>query len=432
MPKKSSGTIMSLRLWPKETIGGLFDIGAGKAMSPSARLGERTYPFLRTANVFWGEVDLSKLDTMNFSEDEIEFKSLKKGDLLVCEGGDIGRSAVWHGQIAKCGFQNHIHRLRPKSTETVPAFFMYYLQAGFTQLGIYEGAGNKTTIPNLSRGRLAILEVPNPPKLEQAKIASVLWKVQHAIQLEEKLKSAANELKQSAMQKIFVEGLRKEPLKETVIGQMPKGWNPTILRDLSVSSAFGPRFSSDKYSSAGRVVTLRTTDIDGDGIIDFSKAPPADMDPDDWRNHLLQANDCVVTRSGTCGIVAVFEGHPKPVLPGAFLIRVRLNERLLSQFFRYVANSMNGRQRMEQLAQGAIQKNISSTRLLTYLVPLPPIDEQREIVTMLQTIDRKISVHERKRAALSDLFQTLLHQLMTAQIRVDKLDIDTLEISALC
>jgi type I restriction enzyme S subunit len=85
---------------------------------------------------------------------------------------------------------------------------------------------------------------------------------------------------------------------------------------------------------------------------------------------------------------------------------------------------------MEHLAQGAIQKNISSTRLLTYLVPLPQPEEQKEIVQVVQTIDRKISLHERKRAALSDLFQTLLHQLMTAQVRVDNLDIDTTELAA--
>ena len=62
---------------------------------------------------------------------------------------------------------------------------------------------------------------------------------------------------------------------------------------------------------------------------------------------------------------------------------------------------------------------------------MPDPDEQDEIVSILQTIDRKIAVHERKRAALSDLFQTLLHQLMTAQIRVDKLDIDTREVTML-
>lgn len=63
-------------------------------------------------------------------------------------------------------------------------------------------------------------------------------------------------------------------------------------------------------------------------------------------------------------------------------------------------------------------------------IPFPPDeDEQKEIAAILQTIDRKISIHERKRAALSDLFQTLLNQLMTAQIRVDKLDIDTCEVA---
>ena len=66
------------------------------------------------------------------------------------------------------------------------------------------------------------------------------------------------------------------------------------------------------------------------------------------------------------------------------------------------------------------------------LVPVPPSaarNEQDEIVAVLKTIDRKISIHERKRATLQELFKTLLHKLMTGQIRIDKLDIDTSEVT---
>src|SRR5439155_11732142 len=79
--------------WPTTTVGDLFDIGAGKSVTPAARHGERRYPFLRTANTLWGRLDLTKVDSMHFSDEEIATKSLQKGDLLVCEGGDIGRSA---------------------------------------------------------------------------------------------------------------------------------------------------------------------------------------------------------------------------------------------------------------------------------------------------------------------------------------------------
>src|SRR5437667_9411949 len=111
--------------WPTTTIGELFDIGSGKSVTPAARHGAPKSPFLRTANVLWGRINLSEVDAMHFSTEELRTKTLRKGDLLVCEGGDIGRSAIWTGEIENCGFQNHLHRLRPRSVEALPQFYMY-------------------------------------------------------------------------------------------------------------------------------------------------------------------------------------------------------------------------------------------------------------------------------------------------------------------
>ena len=426
---------MSDQIWPKETLGGLFDIGAGKAMSPSARLGERTYPFLRTANVFWGEVDLTKLDTMNFSEGEIEYKSLKKGDLLICEGGDIGRSAIWQGEVEKCGFQNHIHRLRPKTPDVVPAFFMYYLQAGFTQLGIYEGAGNKTTIPNLSRGRLAVLEVPNPPKPEQEKISAMLWKIQRAIQIEEKLTATANDLKRSAMRQLFTCGLRGEPQKETDIGQIPKSWDVQPLEKKREFLQYGTSLKCG-YTKKGNPV-IRIPNI-MDGRVSCDDLKWCEFSEREIESLALEPGDVLFIRTngvrdrvGTC---AVYRGKPERALFASYLIRARLKtDELDPSFFQYFTATAAGLAQLGGQASPAADGkfNVNTKTIDSVLVPLPDPDEQKEIAAIMQTIDRKISVHERKRAALSDLFQTMLNQLMTAQIRVDKLDIDTREVTAL-
>ena len=422
---------MSNPIWPKETLGGLFDIGAGKAMSPSARLGERTYPFLRTANVFWGEVDLTKLDTMTFSEGEIETKSLKKGDLLVCEGGDIGRSAIWRGEVEKCGFQNHIHRLRPKNPNVVPAFFMYYLQAGFTQLGIYEGAGNKTTIPNLSRGRLAVLEVPKPPKPEQEKIAAMLWKAQRAIQVEEKLTATARELKQSAMRQLFTCGLRGEPQKETEIGLVPKSWEVIQLQQHLKLAQYG---LSVRGQQSGSYPILRMN-CQLDGQVLFRSLQFVDLNNKVFESFRIKDGDLLFNRTNSFELVgrtAIFRSQRDAVF-ASYLIRLTLDQtQLHPEFVNFYFNQICVQADLKRLAsRGVSQSNISASKLKEYLIPKTTLDEQKEIAAILQTIDRKISVHERKRAALSDLFQTLLNQLMTAQIRVDKLDIDTREVAAL-
>ena len=124
-----------------------------------------------------------------------------------------------------------------------------------------------------------------------------------------------------------------------------------------------------------------------------------------------------ISRSGTCGIASVFEGHLMPVLPGAFLIRLRMKSSVQPAFLRYYINSPVGRPRVLQLAQEAIQKNISGIRLRGLAIPLPPLPEQVEIAAAMKTIDRKLESHRRKHEAAQDLLRTLLHELITAKTR---------------
>src|SRR5690348_11819636 len=132
---------MTNESWTYRPLGELFDIGAGKTMSAAARDGAHKTPFLRTSNVFWDEIDLSTVDEMAIAPHELEGKLLQPGDLLVGEGGDIGRAAVWNGEVKTMSFQNHLHRLRKLVDDVDPRFYVYFLQAAFTQLGIFEGAG---------------------------------------------------------------------------------------------------------------------------------------------------------------------------------------------------------------------------------------------------------------------------------------------------
>src|SRR5690606_37405032 len=155
----------------------------GKTMSASAREGGEKTPFLRTSNVLWDEIDLTTVDEMAIPAAELESKLLRPGDLLVCEGGEIGRAAIWTGQREIIAFQHHLHRLRPLADDIEPRFYVYFLQCAFTQLGIFAGAGNRTTIPNLSRNRLASLAVPHPDVDEQRDIVRALAHIRKAIRV---------------------------------------------------------------------------------------------------------------------------------------------------------------------------------------------------------------------------------------------------------
>lgn len=194
--------------WQVVRLGEVFHIQQGKSLSPRSRSGDCMRPFLRTANVLWGRIDLGTLDSMHFEEEEEQRLALRAGDLLVCEGGNIGRTAIWNGQIHPCYYQNHLHRLRAIRSGVNPLFYMYWMETAWTLLNLYSGAGNKTTIPNLSRSRLASLLIPLPPLREQHEIARILQAVDAKIAAEEKRKEALRALFKTSLAHLMTARVR--------------------------------------------------------------------------------------------------------------------------------------------------------------------------------------------------------------------------------
>ena len=160
--------------WGWKSIDDLFELQQGASMSPRRRQGRNPQPFLRTKNILWGEVDTSDVDVMDFTEDEIERLKLRKGDLLICEGGNVGRAAVWEDQLPLVMYQNHIHRLRRKSDDADPKFYVYWMKAAYQLFKIYQGEESRTAIPNLSGRRLKNFLVPTTSLTEQRRIVAYL------------------------------------------------------------------------------------------------------------------------------------------------------------------------------------------------------------------------------------------------------------------
>lgn len=190
----------------------------------------------------------------------------------------------------------------------------------------------------------------------------------------------------------------------------PKRWEEASFGEVVAHSAFGPRFSGDAYSDDGNVATLRTTDLDDQGRIAYESMPLAKLDEDRFAQHLLTPGDLVITRSGTCGIAAVFEAFTLPVLPGAFLIRFRLNGRAEPRFFRYYFNSPAGRMNILSVARGAVQQNLNITSIETLRVPLPPLQDQQRIVASLSVYDDLIENNRRRMALLQEAARALYRE----------------------
>ena len=150
--------------WQLCTIGDLFRHNTGKALNSSNR-GGVPLRYITTSNLYWDKFDLSETRQMLFTDSEIEKCQVQKGDLLVCEGGDIGRAAIWMND-APIMIQNHIHKLRPK-TDICTRFYLYIFML-YKSRGMIGGKG--IGILGLSARELDRMAIPVPPIEEQQRI----------------------------------------------------------------------------------------------------------------------------------------------------------------------------------------------------------------------------------------------------------------------
>ena len=170
--------------WIETILGELFSHNTGKALNSSNKEGIFK-DYLTTSNVYWNKFDFTAIKQMPFKESELDKCTVTKGDLLVCEGGDIGRSAIWNYDYDIC-IQNHIHRLRPKIDLCVP--FYYYTFAYLKENNLIGGKG--IGLLGLSSNALHKIEMPLPPLAEQQRIVqkieelfSVLDNIQNALEV---------------------------------------------------------------------------------------------------------------------------------------------------------------------------------------------------------------------------------------------------------
>lgn len=169
--------------WSVRPIGELFEIQLGKMLDSSASSGGKQFPYLGNRSVQWERVDLTDLPTMHFSRSERAKFGLQPGDLLVCEGGEVGRTALWYGEISNCYYQKAVHRLRPLSGYR-PELMLRMMRYGAMN-GWFARLTSQSSIAHLTREKLATLAVPVPPKREQDRIVETFTAVDGRLESEE-------------------------------------------------------------------------------------------------------------------------------------------------------------------------------------------------------------------------------------------------------
>lgn len=175
----------------------------GKMLDKKSQTGKSKLPYLANFNVQWFQFKLNNLNMMDFNEKEqIEF-SLEDDDLLVCEGGEIGRCAIWHNEITPCYFQKALHRVRCNKSIIIPIYLAWWFKFNCDNNGFSEIEGAKATIAHLPGAKLKKLPIAVPPLNLQTQFADFVKQVDQSKSILQQELDKAQMLFDSLMQEYF-------------------------------------------------------------------------------------------------------------------------------------------------------------------------------------------------------------------------------------
>ena len=426
--------------WEWVRLGEIFQHNTGKSLNSSNKSGV-LLEYITTSNLYWDRFELENLRSMYFTENEIEKCQVSKGDLLVCEGGDIGRAAIWLKDYKIC-IQNHIHRLRsyvPLCTRFYYYVFFLYKYAGWI-------GGKGIGIQGLSSNALHSLLVPVPPIAEQERIVKRLEIIKP---LSDKYSEASEQIQE--LNNLFPEHLKKSILQYAVQGKLvpqdpadepasvllerirtekeklikagkikrdkhesgifrrdnsyyekvdeierciddelpfeiPDSWEWTTIGTTCINIQYG---SSRKSESTGTMAVLRMGNIQN-GRIDTQKLVYT-SDKEEIAHYPLEYNDLLFNRTNSkelVGKTAIYKSEV-PAIYAGYLIRI--TPLIDSDYLNYVMQTQFYWVYCQNVRSDAIgQSNINAEKLKNFIYPLPPLHEQKRIAKKLNSIFTKI------------------------------------------
>lgn len=380
-------------------------------------------PYLCSINVYWSGIDLCKVKEARLEDSELEKYRLKKGDLLVCEGGDVGRSAIWDFD-GEMYYQNALHRVRFYG-DIVPQFYKHLLEC-YKGMGIIDSYSKGVTIKHLVQNSLCSMWLPLPPLAEQKRIVA---KIEELLPLIDRYEQAWSRLEnfnkrfpvdmqksilqmaiqgklveqrpeegtgeelyqqiQAEKQRLIKAGtIKKEkPLPEIAEDEIPfdipESWKWVQWGDLSQSIQYGYNAPAQEK---GRIKMVRISDIQ-DGKVLWDTVPYCDIKEDEIPTYLLGENDILFARTGgTVGKSYLVKEVPEEAIYAGYLIRTQYSSLLCPEYMKYF---MESQLYWDQLRNGTIataQPNCNGKTLSKMILPLPPLAEQKRIVAKLEEI----------------------------------------------
>ena len=416
--------------WAWAYVGDIFLHNTGKAQNSSGSTNGIIRKFITTSNLYWNRFDFSKVKEMPFTEKELERCTVRKGDLLVCEGGDCGRSAIWCYDEEVC-IQNHVHRLRPYVEISIEYFYHLFYLYKFT--GKLRGRG--VGIQGLSNEAIHQVICPLPPLAEQKQIVAKIEELLPCIdryeqawgKLEDFNKRFPVDMQKSILQmavqgklvpQLLEEGTgeelyrqiqieKKRQIKNGILRKtkalpditedllpdtFPDSWKICYIDDIAfVTKLAGFEYSStiaSSLTSSGIPLFKGKNVQSGKLVLKFESYIPEKVSDELPRSQILKR--CLLTPYvGTIGNIAIFDGSFKAHL-GSNVGKIELlngdEQYVLEEYVLYYLRSDIGYRELTKYKKATAQESISIDAIRNVIIAIPPLEEQKRIVAKLEEI----------------------------------------------
>lgn len=394
--------------WVHKKLGDCCESELGKTLDEGRNTGLYR-PYLCALNVLWGKIDISIIKQMRIEDSELERYLVKKGDLLVCEGGEIGRCAIWENDD-EIYYQNALHRVR--FYKEYDAYFFMYLLCHYNDLKLIEQYGKGLTIKHLNQTAFRNIPVCIPDLPAQRRIAAILASADKVIAATQKTIAKYKQIKQGMMEDLLNEQCTMNNVQ----------WKKVRLGEV-IELQGGFAFQSRDFSDSG-VPLIRIGDITPNGLnISNSAKLPIDYLVE-YENFVLNNNDTVIAMSGaTTGKCTLVTQKDLPALLNQRVGRFRIKNGSIDKLFLYYIVSNNVYQQKLLIdAVGGAQPNVSPKQIESVFcnVPIlsdgtPNLPAQRRIAAILSGIDAKIAAEEKVLQKYEKVKKGLMERLLNEQ-----------------
>lgn len=397
--------------WTSKPLAEVADFCLGKMLDDKKNRGQ-SLPYLANVNVRWGEFDLTDLREMRFEDHEADRYGLRFGDIVMCEGGEPGRCAIWKEVTPGMMFQKALHRIRPHSCLDYRYLFYSFLEMGrrdaFNQL--FTGS----TIKHLPREKLAKVEVRFPELEVQKRIADVLSAYDDLIENNRRRMALLEESARLLYREWFVR-LRFPGHEHTpIVNGLPEGWAKGCVSDFYDTASGGTPSRTNPDFFTGETLWVKTQELANGFVIDTEekitedavRQSAAKVFPD--RTILVAMYGATIGQAGILAATAASNQACCAILPSD----ERANYIHAFLFFR------ENKEKLVGLAQGAAQNNINQQIVRAYPMMMPTRRLAELFYESLSPVFEQWLVTQRMNDRLKAARDLLLPRLMSGEVTV--------------